>query len=244
MKCDDDIIKCVVFWTNLCLALVGISLLSIGIIYKITLEELSIAIPIEYQGIVFIPVPTLPLGTVLIVIAVLGCYGCLTEKINFIALYTVVLFVIFVLLLTAGIRSFFQLKDEKIFQEKLNLTLNSLFRNYHISYDNKEVVDLIQHRLKCCGFNGITDWNFVPKSCFVTDSTEVFKNPCPHQVFYYLKDCMFVIGTSVIALSVTLVAGFVISFFFFHYLMRKIRIRSMEFVCTNKDHQFDHENEL
>ncbi|XP_074038865.1 tetraspanin-7 isoform X3 [Leptinotarsa decemlineata] len=184
------------------LNLIGICLLSLGITYKINLEEFSYAVPKDYQNIVLIPVLTIPMGTLLIVIAIFGCYGCLAEKFNFVALYTTVLFVLFAVQLTVGISSFYQLGDMGVFRGKLNLTLEVVFQNYNYHFENKAVVDLIQHRLKCCGFNGPDNWDVVPKSCHVTDSQDIFEQPCPPLVSDYIDDSMNILGISVIVLSI------------------------------------------
>lgn len=48
------------------------------------LEELYYVIPTEYQRITVIPVLLIPIGTTLIALAILGCYGTLMDRIRFV----------------------------------------------------------------------------------------------------------------------------------------------------------------
>ncbi|XP_028155402.1 leukocyte surface antigen CD53 isoform X1 [Diabrotica virgifera virgifera] len=233
MGCDEDILKCLVFWTNFILALVGISLISLGIIYKINLEELAYALPKEYGDLSVIPVLTIPLGTILIILAVFGCYGCLTERMRYVILYIATLLVIFVLQQTLGINAFCRLKNDTVFRNRLDNTLLDIFE--HNDQDsNKAVTDLIQHRLKCCGFNGSEYWNdTIPKSCHKTDSSDIFDVPCNDELFKYIKHCQRVLGVSITLLSVAEVIAAVVSLYFVYHL----RSKATEFVFI-KDYSF------
>lgn len=57
-----------------------------GIVYKVNLEEVYYVIPAEYLRITVIPVLLIPIGATLIALAILGCYGCLTERVRFVIL--------------------------------------------------------------------------------------------------------------------------------------------------------------
>ncbi|KAG5893906.1 hypothetical protein JTB14_014515 [Gonioctena quinquepunctata] len=151
-------------------------------------------------------------------------------------MYTTVLFLLAIVQVIVGINAFCQLGDEDGFNRKLNLTLDVVFQNYHYHYGNKAVVDLIQHRLKCCGYNGSNYWSVVPKSCHITDTRDIFENPCPPSVSEYIKNSMHVLGTSVIVLSIPEIIGSVISYFFAHYL--KNRASAREFIRI-KDYTID-----
>ncbi|KAJ8927102.1 hypothetical protein NQ314_020375 [Rhamnusium bicolor] len=175
MGCDDDIVKCLMFWANFFLALVGISILSLGITYKINLEEFTYAIPKEYQTLILIPVLTIPLGSTIIVIAVFGCYGCITERSTILTI------------------------------------------------------------LKCCGTNGSTYWTVIPKSCYETDTKNIYKEPCPALVSMYLVQCIQIVGITILALSATEIVGSVISFSFASYLRKNLRFQYM------KSYPFDNE---
>ncbi|XP_018573738.1 leukocyte surface antigen CD53-like [Anoplophora glabripennis] len=222
MGCDDDIVKCLVFWANFFLALVGISVISIGIVYKVNLEEVTYVIPKDYHNIVLIPVLTIPLGSVIIAVAVFGCYGCITEKTSFLTVYGAILLLVFGLQVAVGISSFFQINDRCLFDRQLNDTLNDVFSNYQI-YENKEIVDLIQHRLRCCGMNGPTYWTVIPRSCFETDTKNVYKEPCPALVSKYVNHCLRIVGIMSLTLSITEISGSIISLAFANYLKNNKR---------------------
>ncbi|XP_057672576.1 23 kDa integral membrane protein-like isoform X1 [Diorhabda carinulata] len=234
MGCDEDILKCLVFWTNFILALVGIVLISLGIIYKISLEEISNAIPKEYEDLIVIPVLTIPLGTVLIFLAVFGCYGCLTERIKYVALYIAILLVVFILQLTIGVNSFYKIGNVTVFQNRLDTTVEDIFENYTCE-ENANIVDLIQHRLKCCGYNGSKYWiDSIPSSCRKVDSNDIFENPCNIEISNYIRHCQIVLGISICLLSLAEFAASIISVAFVYYL--KIHTRSFIFI---KDCTFD-----
>ncbi|KAJ8919299.1 hypothetical protein NQ315_003883 [Exocentrus adspersus] len=222
MGCDDDVVKCLVFWANFFLALVGISIISVGIIYKVNLEEFTYAIPREYQSIVLIPILTIPLGSFIIAIAVFGCYGCITEKTNFLTIYGVILLLVFAFQVGIGICSFFQINDRKLFHERMNSTLENVFGSYS-NYEYKELVDLIQHRLRCCGLNGPIYWTNIPRSCFETDTSNLHQAACTELVSDYLNHCMKVVGIMSLILSVTEISGSIISLSFANYLRNNMR---------------------
>nr|XP_023013281.1 tetraspanin-7-like isoform X2 [Leptinotarsa decemlineata] len=161
---------------------------------------------------------------------------CVVFWSNFFLAYTTVLFVLFAVQLTVGISSFYQLGDMGVFRGKLNLTLEVVFQNYNYHFENKAVVDLIQHRLKCCGFNGPDYWDVVPKSCHVTDSQDIFEQPCPPLVSDYIDDSMNILGISVIVLSIPEMIGSLVSFFFAFHL--KHRAHAREFISI-KDYTVD-----
>lgn len=234
MGCDEDILKCLVFWTNFILALVGIVLISLGIIYKISLEEIWNVIPKEYEDLIVIPVLTIPLGTVLIFLAVFGCYGCLTERIKYVALYIAILLVVFILQLTIGVNSFYKIGNVTVFQNRLETTVEEIFENYSIE-QNAGIVDLIQHRLKCCGYNGSNYWfDSIPRSCRKSDSDDIFENPCNIEIFNYIQHCQNVLGISISLLSLSEFITSIISLAFVYYL----KIHTREFIII-KDCTFE-----
>ncbi|KAJ8984593.1 hypothetical protein NQ317_006055 [Molorchus minor] len=218
MGWDDDVVKCLVFWANFFLALVGITLLSLGITYKINLEELIYVIPKDYHHIIVIPILAIPLGSIIIAIAVFGCYGCITEKSNFVTVYGAVLLIIVTVQLAVGICAFLLIRDRQKFDRDLNVALSEVFRNYENVYEYKEIADLIQHRLKCCGTNGTSYWAVIPKSCYETDTKIIYDQPCPRLVSGYLNRCVLIVGIAVLIFSIAVLLGSVISLSFARYL--------------------------
>ncbi|KAJ8948913.1 hypothetical protein NQ318_020499 [Aromia moschata] len=263
MGCDDDVVKCLLFWANFLLALVGITVLSLGITYKINLEELTYVIPKDYHNIILLPILTISLGSIIIIVAVFGCYGCIIEKSSFLS--TVWLLNNRTDAATSALRAnrekfeqncvwryfphpelaekaiwnnftgnflwainrwdmrFFQLSDKNKFDKELNSTLKEVFGNYSNLYECRAVIDLIQHRLRCCGFNGSTDWKIVPKSCYQTDTMNVHEGSCPSLVSNYLQECFRIIGIALLAFSITELAGSITSILFARYLKRTNR---------------------
>ncbi|XP_028155408.1 CD151 antigen isoform X2 [Diabrotica virgifera virgifera] len=158
---------------------------------------------------------------------------CLVFWTNFILAYIATLLVIFVLQQTLGINAFCRLKNDTVFRNRLDNTLLDIFE--HNDQDsNKAVTDLIQHRLKCCGFNGSEYWNdTIPKSCHKTDSSDIFDVPCNDELFKYIKHCQRVLGVSITLLSVAEVIAAVVSLYFVYHL----RSKATEFVFI-KDYSF------
>ncbi|CAH1098617.1 unnamed protein product [Psylliodes chrysocephalus] len=232
MGCDEDLVKCAVFWTNFILALVGISLISLGIIYKVNYEEIIDAIPDEFDDLTIIPVLIIPVGTSLIVLAVFGCYGCLTEKIKYVIVYIIILLLQFVIQLGIGINAIYKLGNEQIFKHHLDVTMEDVFRRS----SGKQLVDLIQHRLRCCGFNGPDFWDhLIPRSCLKTDSTDIFRSSCSIEMFEYVKYCQHVLGTVIIVLSLAEIIASIVSLFFVHYLKNNL---SRDFIFI-KEYTFE-----
>ncbi|CAG9858748.1 unnamed protein product [Phyllotreta striolata] len=213
MGCDEDIVKCSVFWTNFVLALVGISLISVGIIYKVNLEEFLAALPEHYEDLTIVPILTAPLGTSLIILAVFGCYGCLTERKKIVAAYIIILLLLFVIQISIGISCFYRIGNKAIFRSELESTVREVFENN--SYINKSLIDLIQHRLKCCGLNGPNYWtNGIPQSCYQTNKEDIFENSCTTELYEYINYCQYMMGVCITVLSFAQVIASVVSLFF------------------------------
>lgn len=90
--------------------------MSVGVVYKVNLEEVYYVIPVEYHRFTVIPVLLIPIGTTLIALALLGFYGCLTERVRFAILVSMRKY-------TCSILSIVQNKERYLVELHLGITM-------------------------------------------------------------------------------------------------------------------------
>ncbi|XP_014215781.1 CD63 antigen [Copidosoma floridanum] len=98
---------------------------------------------------------SITVGTIVIVIAIFGCYGVLQKSTCMIQTFSLLLSTVLMLQL-ALIVAAYAMKDNivKSMKEKFLFTMNQSFK----SRKARATMDFLESRLQCCGWDGVDDW--------------------------------------------------------------------------------------
>lgn len=152
-------IKYLLFIFNFIFAICGIGILTIGIIARMQLASASH----EFETHVAFPSITLiVLGSIIFVISFFGCCGAIRE--SHCMTITFASFLLFILLIQVAVAvyAFVVVKDADVKNE-----YTILFNKYYTDNSSKDVVDIFQSELKCCGIYNANDFRneTLPLSC-------------------------------------------------------------------------------
>ncbi|KAM9001491.1 leukocyte surface antigen CD53 isoform X2 [Sarcophilus harrisii] len=160
-------LKYVVFFFNLLFWVSGCTILGFGIYFLIN----------NSFGVLFYNLPFLTVGNVVVivgsiimVIAFLGCMGSIKE--NKCLLMSFFVLLLFILLIEVIVAILLFVYEQKIDEYVAN-DLNQSIRRYNSDNNTKMAWDGIQQYLECCGVNGTSNWNGrPPESCPKDDDTK------------------------------------------------------------------------
>jgi len=146
-------------------------------------------------------------GVIIMAISFLGCIGTLTESPFLLSLYMITLFIIFIMESAAAAYVFSVGLEgtamDTYFKSAFNKAINEVGYN-----DNaRNMLDTIQSKLYCCGFNNWRDYEYfgkaVPDSCRHETSGRQFELGCRQQVILFIEQRTGAIGG--LSLSICLI---------------------------------------
>jgi len=147
-------------------------------------------------------------GVLVMIIGFLGCCGAIRESQCMLATFFVFLFIIFAVLLAAGIWAIIAKDDLK---ESVTKTLEESVRKYNTDNASKVFMDNVQNNFKCCGSSkGGEDYRHfdldAPESCGKNQ-----KQSCDDKLFEYFRDNLVIIAGVAIGIGVVMLLGMVFS---------------------------------
>ncbi|CAH1786569.1 unnamed protein product [Owenia fusiformis] len=160
------------------------------------------------------------IGVLIMIIGFLGCCGAIKESQCMLATFFVLLFLIFAILVAAGVYALVQQDDLK---SEVNKVLQGRVADYHQNEGSKTFMDNIQVNFKCCGasagsgdylLTGVKDLfggnkvGGIPETC--GDIVQQVK-PCTQQMFDFLKEHVIIIAGVAIGIGVVMVLGMTFS---------------------------------
>lgn len=206
MGCATGIVKYLLFISNLVFALSGLCLLTIGIVYKLNISSIIDAIPDEYTNLGLTPIFLIVIGTIIFVIAFLGCCGAIRESTCMLTTFAILLLTIFIIKIAIGTYAFLQVKNADDLESFVRPKLTELVRNYNTNNSSRQIMDNIQRELQCCGSINYQDYNDIlstpPASCRSSENDVVFIEGCAQKLTNHLRNIMHIIGYVVIGIAV------------------------------------------
>lgn len=144
-------------------------------------------------------------GVIIMVVGFLGCCGAIRENQCMLGMFFALLFIIFCILLGAGIWAVVAKDDVK---ETVNKALKEGVDGYYDeSSAERKFMDMVQTDFQCCGATmGILDYTKgVPETC------KAFTQPCNDRLFQFVKENLLIIAGVSIGIAVILILGMIFS---------------------------------
>lgn len=182
--CGMSCIKNLLFIFNFFFAISGVVIIVCG---GYSLHLFKKTGPVVGDDYVSAPVILIVVGSIVFLVAFLGCCGAMQESYCMLMLFSVFLFLILVAEIAAGALGFvYKGKVDHIAKDKFLESLKDYNREEGNVKPIHEAWDFIQSQLKCCGVTNSEDWKQhdipVPKSC-CTNADRCDQGP------YYDKGC-------------------------------------------------------
>ncbi|XP_071099933.1 CD9 antigen-like isoform X2 [Haliotis cracherodii] len=202
-------IKYLMFAFNFLFWLLGMAILAIGIWVRVDpnfsqyMDQTVSSNPTYVAAYLFIAV-----GCVVVVIGFFGCCGAIRESQCLLGLFFISLFIIFCVLLGAGIYCVVQ-KDS--IKDLVGDFLQKSVDDYRERQQAKEAMDNIQKNLECCGAKtGSEDYPIatgVPETCKPVN----YKRPCAEKLFKTLSSHLIIVAGVAIGIALIMILGMIFS---------------------------------
>ncbi|KAL2715539.1 CD63 antigen-like [Vespula squamosa] len=144
--------------------LCGLAILVVGILMHINLNNYQEAV----KDNVTVPSMTfIVIGSIIFVIAFFGCCGAIRESHCMTITFASFLLTIFIIQIAVAIYAFVVFRESNV---NIYDTYKEVFYNYWTSTTQREIVDMVQSNLKCCGVDSFDDFknignHTIPPSC-------------------------------------------------------------------------------
>ncbi|XP_066153213.1 23 kDa integral membrane protein-like [Euwallacea fornicatus] len=209
--CGEALARILVFLFNFCFVLVGVTLLTLGIIYTINFSDFVETIPDNYKIVQHVPIIAIVVGSIIFVIAFLGCCGTLKSNTCMLTTYASILFVIFILQVSLGIFGLLKIKNADELKNAIYKQTIIFFNNSSHSPEIYATIDIIQKNLKCCGSSGPASYDDIPSSCYDNPAEKLglYKDSCASKIFETLTNSVRIIAIVALVISTTeIIAAF------------------------------------
>ncbi|CAH1399637.1 unnamed protein product [Nezara viridula] len=171
-----------------------------------------------FMGAVYIIIAT---GAMVSLIAFFGCLGAIKEIKCMLLSYSLILFIILVVMLVGGILGYvFREKVRRSMEQEMNLSI----KLYKEKRSIRRAWDDTQENLQCCGVNSYTDWRGeIPDSCckeingqkqgckLFQSSLNIHSQGCLNVTEKFVKDHASIIGAGAVTVSCLMVLGLIFS---------------------------------
>lgn len=204
-------IKYLLCAVNSLFVLTGVMIISVGTTIYAVYEDFSHFLDPSY----FSPATLLiVVGILVFIIAFFGCCGALRESTCMVLVFAVSLSLILIMEMAAGIAAYaLQDKVKGVLQDKINYTMHQ----YETNEEARAAVDFMQDRLRCCGYNGTNDWEYVPMinttnpplSCYSDFYTASYNTGCISRLSIVIHRSALYIVTGAVAIALIQMTGII-----------------------------------
>ncbi|KAL5006685.1 hypothetical protein ScPMuIL_015491 [Solemya velum] len=200
-------IKYLMFAFNFLFWLLGCAILGIGIWVRVDenfekYTEDSEEFAMLYTGAYIL----IAVGVMIMVIGFLGCCGAIRENQCMLGLFFAFLFLIFAVLLGAGI---WAIVAKESVQETIDDVLKAAVKKYDTDKSSKQLMDNIQLDFNCCGATkGIEDYTLTIRAEMRTSCGLNQATPCNKKVHQFFADNLLIIAGVAIGIAVILILAY------------------------------------
>ncbi|XP_066995789.1 CD63 antigen [Anabrus simplex] len=171
-SCGMDIVKYLLFFFNLLFTVSGIGIIVAG---GVVLADIDDYRTFMESRILAPPIVLIVVGTIVFLVAFLGCCGAIKENYTMLVAYAVLLLVIFIAEFAVGITAAVA-KDD--FSAVMKTSMNKSLSHYEKFTIERNAWDKLQTKFECCGVEHPQDWNGhltsgkVPPTCCMSTAPE------------------------------------------------------------------------
>jgi len=212
------VIKYLLFIFNFIFVLCGLAILVIGVLIQIGNQYYSKHIEDIANNVKFPAITLIVVGSVIFLIAFLGCCGAIRESHCMMVTFACLLLAILILQVAVAIFVFVSAKNSGEIDIKNAYTLN-LFNHYKNNSEEKDIVDTIQNALTCCGVEGPRDFDSIlgigiPSSCCgkkesTCDLQSAYKTGCAEALEDFVKNALVIMGGIALGIAAVELIGII-----------------------------------
>lgn len=208
MGCGMSMVKYILFVFNLLCALGGIAILAVGVAFLLRVGDIEKIF--EEWNVQVVPILFIVIGAIIFIVAFFGCCGAIKESHCMTVTYSTFLMIMLLAQIVLAIVVFVYIGD---LQTATHDVLARLWAN-RATGGNPQVWDNIQSTLKCCGFNGPSDWApTIPPSCCASGNacliTDAFGTGCNSAVNEFIGTSGNIIGAVALGVAGIELIGFI-----------------------------------
>lgn len=219
MGCGMGVVKYLLFIFNFIFVLCGLAILVIGVLVQVGKQNYSKHLN-EFTDYVTFPAITLiVIGSIIFVIAFLGCCGAIRESHCMMVTFACLLLTILILQVAVAIYVFVTVKNSGDISFK-DTYVKEVFNHYKDSDEQRDIVNTIQETLECCGVDGPSDFRSslgidVPGSCCgrpkdsTCDPLNSFKKGCAKSLEELFKSALTILGGVALGIAAAELIGII-----------------------------------
>jgi CD63 antigen len=212
------VIKYLLFIFNFIFVLCGLAILVIGVLVQIGNSHYSKHLDEISKNLTFPSITLIVIGSVIFVLAFLGCCGAIRESHCMMVTFASLLLTILIIQVAVAIYVFVTVKNSGEIDFK-DAYAKNLFDNYNKEQEAKELVDTIQEQLECCGVDGPSDFSrlphAIPGSCCgkknneICDPVYAYKNGCADSLKDLFNSALKVLGGVALGIAAAELIGII-----------------------------------
>ncbi|KAK9298687.1 hypothetical protein QLX08_008055 [Tetragonisca angustula] len=205
MSCGMGMIKYLLFIFNFIFAVCGLGILTLGVIVHLRVTEVTDHID---TNLTFPSITLIVIGSIIFIISFFGCCGAIRESHCMIITFASFLLFILLVQVAVGVYAFVVVKNS---DKQIDITKDyqKLFDSYNET-GNKEIIDLVQSSLQCCGVISPNDYKGIrpiPPSCCgkqgneTCAAQEIYQSGCAAELKNAISTAGTVLGSVAIAIA-------------------------------------------
>lgn len=202
-------IKYLMFAFNFLFWLLGCAILGVGVWVRVDSEfEKYVDNTDDFNYLYTGAYILIVVGVIVMVIGFLGCCGAIRESQCMLVLFFVFLFLIFAVLLAAGI---WAIVSKDTLKESVTNTLRDAVKKYKTDTASKTLMDNVQTNFKCCGAEyGSIDYKLeLPPATCNREALIPFNKPCAEELFNYFNKHLIIVAGVAIGIGIVMLLGMI-----------------------------------
>ncbi|GAB1598703.1 CD81 protein-like [Argonauta hians] len=200
-------IKYLMFAFNFLFWLLGCAILGVGIWIRLDQDfqkYIDEDFNLPYLGAYIL----IGVGVLMMIIGFVGCCGAIRNSQCLLAMFFIFLFLIFAVLLGAGI---YVIISKSSVDDLVEDMLDNAVKNYRTNKASQELMDNVQLQFKCCGSAlGISDYGTTSphvKTC----TLEYYQIPCKDKLTEHFTAYLTIIAGVAIGIAIVMILGMIFS---------------------------------
>ncbi|CAH2041196.1 unnamed protein product, partial [Iphiclides podalirius] len=214
MGCGEFLVKYILFFTNLFFALAGLALLGLGIAVQLQIASVVNIADVSFQ---VAPISSMVVGSIIFLIAFLGCCGAIRESNCMLVTFSILMIVLMILKITLATLIFVNL-DSVV--SEVPRFLNEAFNRDRVAFQE------VERTFQCCGPNGPLSYQNItlPETCCASTPCTIINaySGCDDKV----KDLLETFGLAIGVVAIIIVAIELVAVVFGLCLANHVRNKS------------------